>query len=1033
MVEAPLGTQAELLTRQFYEWERRGRGWALWDFPVALEPPFVPFRFHKVSRHARDDGQRHTLLSAATDRLIRFLRRDRSMPELDREDPGAIEPDGREPADDLVELQISTPADWDVTPEEMEHFFLTLPRATHPLAFEAIGIAESISIQFTTTSGNAGVLRSHLRAHMPRVSVVDQTGKLCMALADAGPSVVIDYGLANEFMFPLRTFRRFSIDPLTAVCTALSDLSEGECGILQVLLEPVRNPWAASIIKAVLDGSGSPFFLDEPEMVPSAREKVSQPLFACVVRVLGQGGDSDRSLEIAQRLGWSLNALANTPRNRLIPLSNEEYCSSVHAADVRSRGTHRGGMLLSAAELLALVHPPTSSVRASKLVREARATNPLPKVATGRDYVLGTNEHGGVSVEVSLNAEQRSRHVYVVGASGVGKSTLLLTLILQDLRAGQGLAVLDPHGEVVDEILRRCPEERVDDVVLLDPADAEFPIGFNILSAHSELERTLLSSDLVSVFRRLSTSWGDQMTSVLGNAILAFLESERGGTLVDLRRFLVEGDFRREFLKTVQDPEVVYYWQKEFPLLAGKPQAPLLTRLDTFLRPKTIRYMVAQKESRLDFRKLMDSGGVLLCRLSQGAIGEENVYLLGTLLTAKVNQIATSRQDVAAAARRPFYLYIDEFHNFVTPSMEQILSGARKYKLGLVLAHHELQQIRTRSPEVLSSVLTNPFTRMCFRVGEQDARALAEGFVHFGARDLQSLGIGEAIARVERSEFDFNLRTVRLDPLKPGEGMDTRDRIVERSRSVFGRPRAQVEAMLAGYGNPLPAHGTIGHQTPHRRRQTPLRSGAESGSSSTPSSNRGKVEIGRSQESDGVPLENNPLTRPIPGRGGAQHKYLQELVRRWGESNGWRADVEESVLSGLGSVDIALRKGEQSIGCEIGINTEPEHEFENIQKCLAAGFERVLAVASNKRILGNIRRLASEALPVELLASIEFCSPEEMIAVLERLGAELSTRSQTVRGYRVKVRLTDAKSPSGSHSVVSSVVAKALRRLRGRE
>lgn len=153
----------------------------------------------------------------------------------------------------------------------------------------------------------------------------------------------------------------------------------------------------------------------------------------------------------------------------------------------------------------------------------------------------------------------------------------------------------------------------------------------------------------------------DQMTSVLGNAILAFLESDRGGTLVDLQRFLVEVEFRKQFLATVRDPEVVYFWQKEFPLITGKPQAPLLTRLDTFLRPKTIRYLVAQQESHLDLRRLMDEGKILLGRLSQGAIGEENAYLLGTLLVSKLQQLAISRQELAASERRPFYLYIDEF------------------------------------------------------------------------------------------------------------------------------------------------------------------------------------------------------------------------------------------------------------------------------------------------------------------------------------------------------------------------------------
>ena len=214
------------------------------------------------------------------------------------------------------------------------------------------------------------------------------------------------------------------------------------------------------------------------------------------------------------------------------------------------------------------------------------------------------------------------------------------------------------------------------------------------------------------------------MTSVLGNAVLAFLESEQGGTLADLRRFLIEPDFRKSVLKNVRDPEVVYYWQKEFPLLSGKPQGPLLTRLDTFLRPKLIRYMVVQKENKLDFRNIMDEGKIFLAKLAQGAIGEENAYLLGTLIVSKLNQLVLSRQEQKESERRNFYLYIDEFQNFITPSMASILSGARKYRLGLILAHQDLRQLSSEDTQVTSSVISNPYTRICFRLGDFDARKL---------------------------------------------------------------------------------------------------------------------------------------------------------------------------------------------------------------------------------------------------------------------------------------------------------------------
>lgn len=261
------------------------------------------------------------------------------------------------------------------------------------------------------------------------------------------------------------------------------------------------------------------------------------------------------------------------------------------------------------------------------------------------------------------------------------------------------------------------------------------------------------------------------MTAVLANAITAFLESPKGGTISDLRSFLLEEGFRREFLQTVQDPEIVYYWKRQFPLLAGKPQASVVTRLDSFLRPKAIRYMVCQKDSRLDFAEIMNRGKIFLAKLPQGLIGEENAHLLGTFLVAKFHQMAIGRQSIEAAKRRDFWLYVDEFHNFITPSMASILSGARKYRLGLVLAHQELGQLKNRQAEVSSAVLANPYTRVCFRLGDEDARKLSEGFSAFEAEDFQNLAIGDALCRVERREFDFNFHVTPL-PDVPKEKAD---------------------------------------------------------------------------------------------------------------------------------------------------------------------------------------------------------------------------------------------------------------------
>jgi hypothetical protein len=415
----------------------------------------------------------------------------------------------------------------------------------------------------------------------------------------------------------------------------------------------------------------------------------------------------------------------------------------------------------------------------------------------------------------------------------------------------------------------------------------------------------------------------------------------------------------------------------------------------------------------------MDGGKIILARLAQGAIGEENSHLLGTLIVSKLHQLALSRQDLAAAERRPFYLYMDEFQNFVTPSMEGILSGARKYRLGLVLAHQDLRQIQSRSPEVLHSILTNPYCRVCFRVGDHDAKTLADGFVHFDARDLQSLGTGEAIARVERAEFDFNLRTAPLPPIAGDAGESVREQVIRSSRAAFARPRAEVEELLRQGAEEFAAAPQPSVIPPPASRPV-TRSVAEAQPAAAPTAPT-------------VPATVEPATEvSLPGRGGRQHKYLQELIRRWADANDWRATLEERILDGLGLVDVALRKGDMILACEISVSTSPEHELDNLQKCLSAGFRRIAVIGVEKRTLTRLQTLAADALTPEQAAGVGYYSPEELFDALDALEAETHASQQTVRGYRVKVRAGPSAREQGTkrRGLVSAVIAGALKRMK---
>lgn len=1015
-------TLEERLTQQFYEWEKRGRGWQVWDYPVELEPPFRPFFFHYAAPGpVFDDARKPTFWSSVVDKLRGRVvgaspnsSDDIFVPGLEREDP----PESHV-APSLVEFQLSVRPETKIGSEMTEQFLLAVSRCESPLSFEIIGLPESITIQIVSAESNQSALRQQLAAFFPDARIGQKAGFLASRWDRSGSkqNVIIDFGLSQEFMRPLRTFERFENDPLIAVAGALADLEEQEIAVLQVLLKRARSPWAESVVRAVTDGQGDSFFADAPEMVALSREKVARPLFASVIRVAAQSPDYSTAWEITQRLEGALGQFSSPMSNELIPLTNDNYPENAHEEDLLCRQTHRTGMLLNSAELVSLVHLSSAPLRIPKLRREEKKTKHAPAITAGHELTLGENVHDGKRVPVSLSHEHRIRHTYIVGASGSGKSHLLANIIRQAIENGEGVGVLDPHGELIDQILGYIPEKRFGDVVLLDPSDEAYPIGFNILSAHSELEKNLLGSDLVAIFRRLSTSWGDQMGSVFANAILAFLESDRGGTLADLRRFLVEPDFRDAFLPTVRDPEVVYYWEKEFPLLKGKPQAPILTRLDAFLRPKLIRYMVSQKENRLDFRKIMDERKIFLAKLAQGAIGEVNAYLLGALLVSKFHQVAMGRQDVAASKRPHFYLHIDEFHHFVTPSMASVLSGARKYHLGLVLAHQELHQLWSRDTEVANAVISQPATRICFRLGDFDAKKLAAGFSFFEAEDLQNLGVGEAICRVERAEYDFNLKTLPLPKVDVPIARARRERLIALSRERYARKREDVEAELS--------KGRF-EVAPQPKREEPIRRPVQ------PPTVRPISEPSQPAVHVRPPVAEEPI---LLGRGGRQHKYLQELIRRWAEGRGYRVTIERQILGGLGSVDVALEREGLSVACEISVTSSVEQELGNIDKCLAGGFDRVLVISTEKKALAKMREFVIVQLGEEKSKQLEFLTPEELFLFLESLDAKAESKQETVRGYKVNVQyrpLAEVEKTARKQAI-SQVIFQAVRRLRGKK
>ncbi len=894
------------------------------------------------------------------------------------------------------------------------------------ISFEIIGTFEKITIQIVCSIQDKSRIESQFKAYFSSI-LFTEVNPLDFPFNGNDDIAICDFGLEEEFMRSVVTPQNFSIDTLTSVFATLENLQQGDVIVYQILFKGVVNSWSKSIINAVSDSQGNSFFVDAPEMLQTARNKVSKPLFAVLVRLATQSLFKERAQYLASEVIRTISTFSKSEYNRLIPLSNEGYEYQHHIENLFYRQTNRLGMLLNTEELVSLVHYPNESVVSSKLGFNDEKTKKAPQIVLQNinGCFIGINSHQHGTASVHLTKEQRLKHIHIIGATGVGKSTLIANMILDDIEKGNGIALFDPHGDICDDILLRIPAHRKEDVIIIDPSDSEFPIGFNLLHATTDAEKIVLSSDLVSAFRRHATAWGDNMTAVLSNAINAFLESSTGGTLIELKRFLIEEKFRNPFLENVDDNAIHYYWQHEYPMVK-KGIAPLLTRIDTFLRPKIIRYMLAQK-SGIDFKECIDNKKIVLLKLSQGLIGEDNSYLLGSLFISKFNQVALSRQSISKEKRHPFYIYMDEFQNFITPSITSMLSGVRKYGVGLVLAHQELAQIE--EPKVLNSVISNPFTRICFRLGDNDASKLETGFSYFEQSDLQSLGTGEVIMRVGSSANDFSLETPQLTEKTDSE---IKDFIVDNTRNKYSKNRSEIKELLDSLLPKIKSKPSVKKEV-----AKPVQSQKEKviDEISIPTliskieetdiiSSEVKIEksltsFEKQKETYLIQAEEQEILR--------KHRSLQYFVRTMALQRGFKATLEEETKNG-GRVDVGLLKGDVRIAIEISVTNTVDYEVQNIQKCIESEYSLVYMISDAPKHLQKIKKQALELIDKKQHSIIHFFPSEELPLYLDALNPTSITKEKRVRGYRVKVNYKTGDNNVNKQKSITNIIMDALRK-----
>jgi len=978
----------EETTFNFYSWEYKHRGYYHFDTPVKIEVPYVPFRhITHSSIPFIDDGKVPSLFRQVTKLLLSPKEKETSKQEITENEPRFLAFDDKP---NLISISLCFPNGTEIFPSRNIEFLNMLSFTEDIISLEIHGDSNNITIQLVCSEHDIMRVQSHLQAYFP-TAIIRDTNINDFNFSDTNDIAIADFGLNDEYMRPINTLDSFAIDPLTSVIAIMDSLQENDVAVFQILFKGITSPLAKDITYSVSDGFGGSFFADAPEMLSCAKEKVTSPLFSVVMRIATQGNTDIRSQYLAQELARSISAISSSEYNKLIPLSNEGYNYDFHRYNLYNRLSNRLGFVLNSKELNTFLHYPNKTVISTKLGLNDEKTKKIPSTLLEQKYCIGINQHNGIESEVTLDDEMRLRHTHIIGATGVGKSTLIANMIIEDMKLGNGCALFDPHGDIVEDILLRIPEHRKEDVIIIDPSDDEYSIGFNLLGVTTDAEKIVLSSDLVSSFKRHATAWGDNMSAVLSNAINTFLESSRNGTLIELKRFLLEESFRKEFLTTVNDPSIHYYWNNEYAMVS-KRIAPLLTRIDTFLRPKVIRYMLAQTDG-VDFGHCIEQKKIVLIKLSQGLIGEENSFLLGSIFLSKFNQVAQGRQTLHKLQRHPYYIYLDEFQNFITPSITRILSGARKYGLGLVLAHQELGQID--DTKILNSVISNPYIRICFRLGDNDAKRLESGFSYFEQSDLQSLGIGESIMRVGSSSNDFNISTFPL-PNKSAIAKSIGAYIIQSSRDNYSKPKTELDELIISL---LP--------------QTDLKKEINKPKVDIENKNKEKVifleknEQSKTSERVNVKIdsiseaEKQKLIRDeelsIKNR---DHNYLQTKIKKLGQERGFLATIEKETKEG-GRIDITLERDALKIAFEISVTNTAQYEVQNIKKCLSNGFVPVVMVSKNRKHLDAIRSLAEKELSKKDLSLVLFIQPKEVVEVLESVQIKPNRRQEIVKGFRI--------------------------------
>ena len=725
-----------------------------------------------------------------------------------------------------------------ITPEMQEH-----------ISFEIAASSSGINFYAVCPTHLLDFVESQVYAQYPNAEITEvpdytQTESSHTEGMYSQSSLLV---LTRPSFFPIRTFKEFEVDPLSAITGAISKLHEKENVWMQIIIRPVPDVWqevGRNYINTVRSGAapvtvgfsdlkstlvkelkampyhfmkaiispGTPHPLPDKNSpfrsstgdelaIKSIDLKLSKLGFETILRVMVFGESQEQAEGRLRGVLASFKQFSTANLNSFVP-ANTPGMTQSQFYDIYSKRVFddTNSYILTTEELASVFHLPSISVETPAISwTPAKRGEPPLNLPTEDCTYIGKTSFRESLIKFGIKRDDRRRHLYLVGKTGSGKTTVFKNMIVQDMKNGEGIAVLDPHGDLIEEMLNYVPDERVKDVVILAPGDSEFPAGFNMLEISDPSQKNLMASGLVDAFKKqFIDSWGPRLEYILNNTILTLLEVPRT-TLLGLTRLLTDDNYQKYIIYKVKDPVIKSFWEKEFKEMKGNQKliteaiAPIQNKVGRFLSSSTIRNILGQARSTVDLDEIMNEGKILFVNLAKGKIGEDNSNLLGALIISRLQFTAMQRVKVSEEDRRDFYVYADEFQNFASGSFASILSEARKYRLCLNLTHQYTAQL---PKPMLEAIFGNVGTMISFALGAPDAKALALEFAPtFTDIDLISLERHNVYVKLminSMTSAPFSAVTLPLTEVPTGN----KEKVVQLSKEKYGTPAAAVEERI---------------------------------------------------------------------------------------------------------------------------------------------------------------------------------------------------------------------------------------------